>query len=113
MRTSAYTPLGEAYAYGFESLLARKESKRVLWVVTDGEPSFPTCSAGHNDYLLMARIKEKCRRSGIQVVGMELGYRGDILKDYADVVAKVPSSSELPTAVLEMVKALVETRRMH
>lgn len=112
LRTASYTPLGEAFAHGYETLLGRKESRRVLWLITDGEPSFPSNDSEHNEFLLMARIKEKCQRAGIVVVGLELGHSGrGVLAPYSDVSVYVESSTTLPTAVLEMVKELVTLKR--
>ena len=97
LHTSGYTPLGEAFGYGFESLLDRRESRKVLWIITDGEPSFPTLESGHNDYLLMAAIYRRCKAMGIEVVGMQLGadYKADILGPYTDVMCRVKEMSHL------------------
>lgn len=110
LTTSNYTPLGEAFAFGYESLLDRKESKRVLWLITDGQPSFLCGSNNHNEYMLMGRIHSKCKTQGIDVVGLEIG-RVRSLDKYVDVCAKVPGIAQLPQAVLEMIKSLVEVRR--
>lgn len=110
LSTSNYTPLGEAMAYAFESLLARKESKRVLWMVTDGQPTFPTRDPDHNDYLLMRKVYENCKKAGITVVIMCVGIAPVSMKPYCDTTVGVSSVSDLPSAVLDLVKELITLR---
>lgn len=110
LRTSNYTPLGEAMAYGFEALLARKESKRVLWMITDGQPTFPIRDAGHNDYLLMRKVRDNCRRAGITVVIVCVGISTASMDPYCDITVGVKTIADLPSAVLELVKELVTVR---
>lgn len=108
IRTYGYTPLGEAYGHGFARLMKRKETRRVLWIVTDGEPFFDTQDSEHNEYLLMKRIHRKCKVNGIQVIGMNIGRASDEAKKCCDSFRAIGSHRQLPQAVLEIMKEIVQ-----
>lgn len=105
--TDGYTPLGEAYAWGLEALLQRTEEKRVLWLVTDGEPFFHRGDRNHSDFILMAQTHARCKRWGIKTVGLELGTKILELSSYVDKSVKIPNASELPAAVLSLARQLL------
>lgn len=111
IESKEYTPLGEAFALGYESLLKRKESKKVLWVVTDGDPSFVMSDRSHNDFLLMKRIQNKCKEKNIQLLGLELGAHQDFLRHFVDSNTRINGINHMPEAVLSMVKSLVSLKR--
>jgi nitric oxide reductase activation protein len=110
LSTTMYTPLGEAYFFGLESLLERKEPNRILWIITDGSPEFPLADSSHSDYALMRDVYAKCKRFKIKVVCIALGSVRVKMAEFADVVMPAKDASQLPVAVLEMVKNLVEVR---
>jgi hypothetical protein len=58
------TPMTEAIWFGAASLLRCQEPRKVLMVMTDGQP---------NDQLSTLEILQRCRDSGIETVGIGLG----------------------------------------
>ncbi len=58
------TPMTEAIWFGAASLLRCREPRKVLMVMTDGQP---------NDPLSTLEILQRCRDSGIETVGIGLG----------------------------------------
>jgi len=58
------TPMTEAIWFGAASLLRCREPRKVLMVMTDGQP---------NDTLSTLEILQRCRYSGIETVGIGLG----------------------------------------
>jgi cobaltochelatase CobT len=58
------TPMTEAIWFGAASLLRCREPRKVLMVMTDGQP---------NDQLTTLEILQRCRDSGIETVGIGLG----------------------------------------
>lgn len=108
IRTYGYTPLGEAYGHGFARLMKRKETRRVLWIITDGEPYFDCRDPEHNEYLLMSRIHRRCRVNGIQVIGMNIGSAAAEAKKCCDSFRSISGPNQLPQAVLEIMKEIVQ-----
>jgi len=58
------TPMTEAIWFGAAALLRCREPRKVLLVMTDGQP---------NDPLTTLEILQRCRDSGIETVGIGLG----------------------------------------
>ncbi|OAI17857.1 nitric oxide reductase activation protein [Methylomonas koyamae] len=58
------TPMTEAIWFGAASLLRCREPRKVLMVMTDGQP---------NDTLSTLELLQRCRDSGIETVGVGLG----------------------------------------
>jgi len=58
------TPMTEAIWFGAASLLRCREPRKVLMVMTDGQP---------NDTLSTLELLQRCRDSGIETVGIGLG----------------------------------------
>lgn len=99
------TPLGEGYAYAFEAMVQRKTKRRVLWLVSDGEPCISIKNPEHNEFLLMKHVHHKCRAYGIETVGLGIG-KGLRLKEFVDKYVEIESCSQFPRAVLEMMKGI-------
>jgi len=109
IRTTGYTPLGEAYGHGFERLIVRTEARRVLWIISDGEPCLDVANEDHSEYELMRRTHAKCRRLGVETVGTYVGYRGrDSLSKYVDIYSCIERISDMPQAMLEIVKGITK-----
>ena len=64
LSASGSTPMTEAIWFGAASLLRCREPRKVLMVMTDGQP---------NDTLSTLEILQRCRDSGIETVGIGLG----------------------------------------
>jgi len=109
IRTTGYTPLGEAYGHGFERLMMRSEARRVLWIISDGEPCLDLANEDHSEYELMRRTHAKCRRFRVETVGTYVGWRGrQALKSYVDVYSCIEQISQMPQAMLEIVKGITK-----
>lgn len=100
------TPLGEAYALGFERLLQRKEPKRVLWLVTDGEPAVQVGDKRHSEYALMEKTFHRCRDHGIKTVILNIGPIDPRGSTYADTAHSIKHHRELPAALIKIAKEI-------
>jgi len=108
MRTSGCTPLGEAYGHGFERLVRRTEPKRVLWIISDGEPYFSIGDGQHDDHILMDRIFRKCKRYGIGTFGMYIGTGSSTLGEYVEKYVQTTNWTQVPETVLAVIKGMIE-----
>jgi len=109
IRTHGYTPLGEAYGHGLERLIRRKEERRVLWIISDGEPYLELADNSHSEYELMRRNYAKCKRYGIETVGTYVGHRGrDALKSYVDRFSGIQDISQMPQSMMEIIKGITK-----
>lgn len=70
------TPVGEALLYGLERLLERKERRKILFFMTDGEPSIAHHGSEkvHLDFILS--VLQTARKVGVEVIG--LGIQADL-----------------------------------
>jgi cobaltochelatase CobT len=64
LRAGGTTPMTEAVWFAAAALLRCREPRKVLLVMTDGQP---------NDILSTLEILQRCRHSGIETVGVGLG----------------------------------------
>jgi cobaltochelatase CobT len=64
LRAGGTTPMTEAVWFAAAALLRCREPRKVLMVMTDGQP---------NDILSTLEILQRCRNSGIETVGVGLG----------------------------------------
>jgi cobaltochelatase CobT len=64
LRASGTTPMTEAVWFAAAALLRCREPRKVLLVMTDGQP---------NDILSTLEILQRCRNTGIETVGVGLG----------------------------------------
>jgi len=102
------TPLGDAYGFALERMLERPERKKVLWILTDGEPAISFADPRHSEFLLMAQHAKSAARWGIQTVGMYLGGGENPLGPYTDKSYTVKAGNALINASVEMIKDLVK-----
>jgi len=107
IQTNGSTPLGEAYGHGLERLIRRKEERRVLWIISDGEPYLQLADRSHSEYELMRRNHAKCRRYGIETVGTYVGRRArGALKPYVDRFSGIEDIRQMPQSMMEIIKGL-------
>jgi len=104
--THGSTPLGDGYGFAMEALIPRKEVRRILWLISDGDPCVSVADYSHDEYALMTSVKKKCEAFGIETVGMYIGQGGN-LRPYVKKYVQCPNASQLPKAVLEMVKEII------
>lgn len=103
---SNLTPLGDAYGYAFEAIVTRKEARRVIWIVSDGESYYSYQDPRHSDRVLMKNVHQKCRRFRVQTLGMGIGSHVE-LKEFVDGFSSIESPTDLPGAVLTGLKEIL------
>ena len=92
---SGSTPMTEAIWFGAASLLRCREPRKVLMVMTDGQP---------NDTLSTLEILQRCRDSGIETVGIGLGI--DVSHLFPVAIA-IHELQELRTQLFELSKSVL------
>ncbi len=95
LSASGSTPMTEAIWFGAASLLRCREPRKVLLVMTDGQP---------NDHLSTLEILQRCRDSGIETVGIGLGI--DVSHLFPAAIA-IYELQELRTQLFELSKAVL------
>lgn len=104
--TQGNTPLGDAYGWGLEALLSRQEKRRILFLITDGEPYVYVADSRHSEYEVMRKAQRKCKVRGIETIGLEIGRKG-FLKLYVDKSVLIKTIVEMPAAVLDVMREVV------
>jgi cobalamin biosynthesis protein CobT len=99
------TPLGDAYGHALEHIIPRTETRRIIFLITDGQPEFPQ-GQNHSDYLLMKKIHHDAKRFHIQTLGLGIG-RCEFLSKYFDQAINISSSQDLPKNLLEALKRFI------
>ncbi len=100
------TPLGDAYARAYEDLMARPEPRKILILVTDGQPAFYMADTEHSDFLLMEKIHARCKLAGIETIGLEVSCNaGVVLKRYVDRHATVVTHDDLAAGIVATTRA--------
>ncbi|MGY6275319.1 VWA domain-containing protein [Methylomonas sp. MgM2] len=89
------TPMTEAIWFGAASLLRCREPRKVLMVMTDGQP---------NDTLSTLELLQRCRDSGIETVGVGLGLDVSHLFPIAITINEL---QELRAQLFELSKAVL------
>jgi cobalamin biosynthesis protein CobT len=89
------TPMTEAIWFGAASLLRCREPRKVLMVMTDGQP---------NDTLSTLDILQRCRDSGIETVGIGLGLD---VSHLFPIAITINDLSELRAQLFELSKAVL------
>jgi cobalamin biosynthesis protein CobT len=89
------TPMTEAIWFGAASLLRCREPRKVLMVMTDGQP---------NDTLSTLELLQRCRESGIETVGVGLGL--DVSHLFS-VAITINDLGELRAQLFELSKSIL------
>ncbi len=89
------TPMTEAIWFGAASLLRCRELRKVLMVMTDGQP---------NDTLSALELLQRCRDSGIETVGVGLGLD---VSHLFPIAITINDLSELRTQLFELSKVVL------
>ena len=89
------TPMTEAIWFGSASLLRCREPRKVLLVMTDGQP---------NDTLSTLELLQRCRDSGIETVGVGLGLD---VSHLFPIAITINDLSELRAQLFELSKAVL------
>lgn len=107
---SAYTPLGDAYGKGLEFLVSRPEQRKILWLVTDGDPCISVMNADHCEFKLMDHVHNKCRRYRIETIGMDVDRKNGNIKNYVDYYTYSENQEDMAVAILKALKDTVLKR---
>jgi cobaltochelatase CobT len=89
------TPMTEAIWFGAASLLRCREPRKVLMVMTDGQP---------NDTLSTLELLQRCQDSGIETVGVGLGLD---VSHLFPVAITINDLSELRAQLFELSKSIL------
>jgi cobaltochelatase CobT len=95
LRAGGTTPMTEAVWFAAAALLRCREPRKVLLVMTDGQP---------NDILSTLEILQRCRHSGIETVGVGLGLDVSHLFPVAIMISEL---RELRTQLFALSKAVL------
>ena len=95
LTASGTTPMTEAIWFGAAALLHCRESRKVLMVMTDGQP---------DDKVSTLDILQRCRDSGIETVGIGLGVD---VSHLFPVALAINDLQELRTQLFELSKSLL------
>jgi cobalamin biosynthesis protein CobT len=106
LSTSRYTPLGDAYGKALEKLSLRREPKRILWIISDGEPEFYRGNTEHCEYSYLMQLHRNAKKLHIETVGLEIGDKCS-LHHYVDTSTKIEKPEQLPTAMLDLLKQMI------
>jgi cobalamin biosynthesis protein CobT len=85
----------EAIWFGAASLLRCREPRKVLMVITDGQP---------NESLSTLELLQRCRESGIETVGVGLGLD---VSHLFPIAITINDLSELRAQLFELSKAVL------
>jgi cobalamin biosynthesis protein CobT len=89
------TPMTEAIWFGAASLLRCREPRKVLMVITDGQP---------NESLSTLELLQRCRDSGIETVGVGLGLD---VSHLFPIAITINDLSELRAQLFELSKVVL------
>lgn len=106
--TSGTTPLAEGYAYAFDSVLTRKEQRRIVWVVTDGAPYYAVCHGrygDHSDWALTADIYRKAQKLGVETMALGIGHATG-MAPHVDRFARIGEITDLNAAILRLTREI-------
>ncbi|MCQ8130042.1 VWA domain-containing protein [Methylomonas rivi] len=95
LTASGSTPMTEAIWFGAASLLRCREPRKVLMVMTDGQP---------NESLSTLELLQRCRDSGIETVGVGLGLD---VSHLFPIAITINDLSELRAQLFELSKAVL------
>jgi cobalamin biosynthesis protein CobT len=99
--TEGSTPLAPAMIYGLQELALRQEERKVMIVVTDGNPDCETSSE---------RAYELAKKMGVDLIGIGINLDVDWLFKNS---RKISSVDELPKCMFEVMKASMLTGNLH
>lgn len=99
---------GDAVMKASRRLMKRRESKKVMLVLSDGQPITTSLNVNreecvHSQYL--RNVVEQCRKDGIQMVG--IGIESDCVKKFYDKHVVLNRVEDLPFKVMGMVGSLL------
>lgn len=98
MWSHAYTPTAEALLWAGRELLGRKETRKIVFVLTDGMPEMP-CRDSSAYRRLTVEVRESLEQEGVEVVGLGIGI--DVSQVFPTSVA-VNSLDELAGGVFSL-----------
>ncbi len=110
MRALYLTPLGESILFAARELVARREERKVLFVLTDGRPEVGL----HDDAATFQHAKDSIKR--VERAGIDVALVGILANCVADLHHRsvvVNSLPELPKTVMRQLQSLLTNNRHH
>jgi cobalamin biosynthesis protein CobT len=95
--SAVQNPDGEAVAWAADQLMANPRKRKILMVLSDGEPATEECSCVHLAMDLTSRLAA-IKKSGIETIG--LGILTSDVKEFYDQSAVVRNLDDLATTAL-------------
>ncbi len=89
-----------------ERVVERPEPRRVLWLITDGQPYYTRNDLSHDDDMQMEQIHAKCKRTGVETIGMFVGHGENPLESFTDKTFQITQASELPSAIMQITREI-------
>lgn len=102
-RATGGTPMADGVQFGLDSLSARKEAHRFLFVVTDGAPNL-----GHEE--VIRRQIRIAGEAGIHVVGVGIGQHSAFVQHLFPDHVWSSGVKDLPKALIKKLNSLVDLR---
>jgi len=100
------TPLGDAYGHAFSHIISRPETRKIIFLITDGHPEFPQ-GINHSDFLLMKKIHADTKKFKVQTLALGIGRDLDFLKNYFDTYINITKTQDLPQNLLSALKFFI------
>ncbi len=102
-RATGGTPMGDGVQFGLDALSGRPEGHRILFVITDGQPS-----GGHAQ--IIKRQVRLAKQAGIHVIGVGLGYGAQYVQDVFPDSVYTERISDMPKALIAKLNELVDVK---
>ena len=103
-RADGGTPMGDGIQLGLQKLRTRREAHRLLFVVTDGEPT------GQHARVVRYQIKQ-AREEGITILGIGIGHGARSVVRLFDDHIWADNAEQLPEAIIWKLNELLDFRR--
>ncbi|GAA4649260.1 VWA domain-containing protein [Kistimonas scapharcae] len=99
VHTSGCTPMHYGMWHGLQQLMLQPEPRKILFIITDGEPDDP--DAVHS-------LVKRCARSGIELVGIGIGQYASYVKTLFPVAEVVLDVTQLKKVMFNISKSLLK-----
>ena len=102
-RATGGTPMADGVQFGLDSLSARTEGHRILFVITDGQPN-----GGHAQ--IIARQCRLAKAAGVHVIGVGLGNGARYVTGVFPDSVWTPRISDMPKALIAKLNELIDVK---
>lgn len=105
MAAKEYTPMDDAILFAAKRIAGRRETRKLILALTDGEPYSGNGTMHHVVLARLQEILDKCKRSGIECSA--IGIQSDCVKEHFEDHIVVNNLAELPKAFYKKFSALL------